>query len=83
MITLGPLERIGGKDVDHAVGNIFSTQIVFVAHRVAQIPRVAFNNVRLGGPDDARKGPVELHVRADIVGLEAPHTLQVNARPCS
>jgi len=72
------LERIGGEDVDHAVGNIFSPQIVSVAHRVAQILRAACNNDRLAGSNDARKSPVKLHVRGHIVGLVGHHAVQVN-----
>lgn len=60
------------------MGTVFGPQIVSAAHRVAQVLRVAHDNDRLGGGDDARQGPVELHVRAHIAGLVRPRAVQVN-----
>jgi len=71
------LERIGGQDVDHALGNIRGAQVVPVAHRVAQILRAALNHDRLGRSNDARNSPVELHVRANILGLVGHRAVQV------
>lgn len=77
VIITGPLERIGGQSVDHAMGNFFSTQVVSIAHYVAYILRTTFNYDRLGGSDDARQGPVELYVSAYILGFDGPHAIQV------
>lgn len=78
VLRTGTLERTGGEGVGYAVGAVFGAQIVSAAHRVAQVLRVAHDNNRLGGGDDARQGPVELRVRAHITGLVRPHTVQVN-----
>lgn len=77
IIDTGTLERAGCQTVDHAVGIVFRPQIVSVAHRMAQIFRVAFNNDRLCRSEYAQQSPVELHVRAHIFGLAGYRSVQV------
>lgn len=77
IIFTGPLERIGGQSVDHAMGNFFGTKVVSIAHHVAQILRATFNYDRLGGSHDARQGPFELYISAHIFGFDGPHAIQV------
>lgn len=77
-LCTGTLERAGGEGVDHAMGTVFSPQIVSIAHRVAQVLLVAFNNDRLGSSNDAQQSSVELHVRTYISGLVRNRAVQVN-----
>lgn len=77
-VCAGTLERAGGQGVHHALGIIFSPQVVSIAHRVAQVLRVAFNNDRHGGSNDARPSSVEFHVRAHFSGLVRTRAVQVN-----
>lgn len=77
-LCAGTLERAGGEIVDHAVGIVFSPQIVSIAHRVAQILRVAFNNDRLESSNDAQQSSIELYVRSYISGFVGTRTIQVN-----
>lgn len=77
-VPAGTLERAGGQGVDHAVGAVLGPQVVPIAHRLAQVLRVAFNTDRHARPNDARQTAAELHVRAHIVRLVRSRTVQVN-----